>query len=115
MRDTKKTPNLKVFWVLSKENTQKVLSAIFENLAMSPPQLAVGLGLSLIQVHRAIVVLQEADLIQSFSANPTPLKSWVYYRPTPAGKAAMDLFMSERFKPHRILGVDGQPTIRKAA
>jgi len=98
VRDTKKKPTLKVFRALSKENTQKVLSAIFENLAMSPPQLAVELVLTLIQVRRALVVLQEADLIQSFSANPTPLKSWVYYRPTPAGKAAMDLFMSERFK-----------------
>ena len=65
---------------------------------MSPSQLAVKLGLNPAQVHRALDELIEAGLIQRQSGNQTPLKSWVFYRPTPAGKEAMDLLLSEKFK-----------------
>lgn len=96
--ETKKSANLTVFKALSKENTTNILMEIFENSAMSPSQLAVKLGLNPTQVHRALDELIEADLIQRQIGTQTPLKSWVFYRPTPAGKEAVDLLLSEKFK-----------------
>ena len=95
VRETKGKTSLGVFKALSKENTTRVLTTLTEKTAMSPSQLAVELGLSPTQVHRALDELMDAGLVQRQSGNPTPLKSWVFYRPTPNGKKAYDMLMSE--------------------
>ena len=87
---------IRVFKALSRENTVKILSSIIEHNTRSPSQLAVELDLQPTQVHRALGELVETGLVQRHAKNPTPLRSWVFYKPTPLGKQAMRLLTSER-------------------
>lgn len=86
-----KEQQLETLKVLSRENAAKVLLSIIEHNARSPTQLAVELNLQPVQVHRVLEELSQADLVRKNIENPTPLKSWVFYRPTPKGKEAIRL------------------------
>lgn len=88
---------IRIFKALSKENAAKILVSIAQNKARSPSQLAVEFKLQPIQVHRVLNELDEAGLIVRSAGNPTPLRSWVFYRPTLKGKEAAQLLVSEKY------------------
>lgn len=82
---------MKVLRSLSKENAAKVLLSIIEHNARSPSQLSAELELQPTQIHRVLDELSEAKLITKQEERQTPLRPWVFYRPTAKGKEAANL------------------------
>jgi DNA-binding MarR family transcriptional regulator len=86
-----KDERLSIIRSLAKENAADILVSIIEHNARSPTQLSAELSLQPNQVHRVLDELKRENLITKEEESQTPLRPWVFYRPTAKGKEAARL------------------------
>lgn len=76
---------------LQKKNAADILLSIIKHDARSPSQLSAELSLQPVQVQRVLEDLSKVNLIAKQVESKTPLRPWVFYRPTAKGKDAAQL------------------------